>query len=79
MSSYGVSNAMILMVLIFIVHGIIVKKTFTHQISAQPIYKQPYNSFHESFVVPEPVKDRQHAEMIDFANSNESGQHAIGN
>jgi hypothetical protein len=73
MSSYGVSNAMILMVLIFIVHGIIVKKTFTHQISAQPIYKQPYNSFHESFVVPEPVKDTDNMqEMIDFANSNES-------
>jgi hypothetical protein len=73
MSSYGVSNAMILMVLIFIFHGIIVKKTFTHQISAQPIYKQPYNSFHESFVVPEPVKDTDNMqEMIDFANSNES-------
>jgi hypothetical protein len=56
MSSYGVSNAMILMVLIFIVHGIIVKKTFTHQISAQPIYSNRI-IFHESFVVPEPVKD----------------------
>jgi hypothetical protein len=75
------SNTMILMVLIFIIFGIYKTVSTSRHLdcTVSPMMGNTMTSFHESFISPGPVKDTDNIrEMIDFANSNESGRRAIG-
>jgi hypothetical protein len=81
MSSYGVSNAMILMVLIFIIFGIIgnglceISHLSGH---VRATMMDTMTSFHESFISPEPVKDTDNMqEMIDLPIVTNRGRRAM--
>ena len=86
MSSYGISNALIMLIVIFVIHGLIDRR-MRERFVQKPLYatderggdargatvQNPVTQFANSFVVPatRPRKDPLQ-EMIEFANSNES-------